>query len=661
MFLVSKNLLISYYYTYTMKNFYILLLLSYVSGILAQSSEMQTKNIAAAEMKSASALIKLAVNPNTLNYDITYHKLEFTVDPAVYYISGKVTTTYTALANMNTITFDLANELTVSSVKKNGVSLSFIRNTNNELIITLPSTQTTGTANTLEIMYSGAPPVNGFNAFTIQTRGNGSNTLYTLSEPYGARDWWPCKQDLNDKVSDIDVYITAPSQYISVSNGIEPASPVINGSNKTTHFHHGYPIPAYLICMAVTDYTVYNQQAGLNTTASPYYPIINYIYPENYNATITTQLAETPLILNLYETLVGPYPFRNEKYGHAQFGWGGGMEHTTVSFMANFGRSLIAHEMAHQWFGDKVTCGTWKDIWLNEGITEYMSGIVVEKFDGNPSFTAWKSSKINSVTSQTNGNLYLTDAQSTDVNRIFSSRLTYNKGAMVTNMIRLKMGDTNFFQALKNYLNDSALAYGYAITPQFQAHLEAVSGLNFTEFFNDWVYNQGYPTYTVMAQNWGAGQAKITINQTQSHPSVNYFEMPVPVQLIGTNGQTFDTLLDNTTNGQEFIVSVPFSVTGVLFDPNKNIISKNNTSTLGTDTFELAKAIEVYPNPVSNELHVQMPSDISVLKITILNDLGQKVMGSKALDFTVSSLSSGVHFAQIETSEGTYYKKFIKK
>ena len=87
-----------------------------------------------------------------------------------------------------------------------------------------------------------------------------------------------------------------------------------------------------------------------------------------------------PTIMNLFESLLEPYPFRNEKYGHAQFGWGGGMEHTTVSSMGSFGRDLIAHEMAHQWFGDKITCGTWKDIWLNEGLTEYMSGLVYEKF-----------------------------------------------------------------------------------------------------------------------------------------------------------------------------------------------------------------------------------------------------------------------------------------
>jgi len=398
-----------------------------------------------AEKKSASKLTNLAINPNTKNYDISYHKLEFTVNPTVKFISGKVTTTFTALSNMNTITFDFANELTTSTVTQNGTNLTFTENSNNELIINFPTTLTTGTTATIEITYSGVPPQNGFDSFVKSTH-NGSPIIWTLSEPFGARDWWPCKQDLNDKVDSIDVYITAPSQYISVSNGIETTAPVINGTNKTTHFHHNYPIPAYLIAIAVSNYSVYTQtNAG---TAPNQYPIINYIFPENLT-TVQPQLDETPKILNLYESLFEVYPFHNEKYGHAQFGWGGGMEHTTVSFMVNFGRQLIAHEMAHQWFGDKITCGSWNDIWLNEGFATYLASMVIENFDGVDAFISDKTSMVDNITSVSDGDLYLTNAEATDVNRIFDDRLSYNKGAMVLEMLRFKLGDANFLKPLK--------------------------------------------------------------------------------------------------------------------------------------------------------------------------------------------------------------------
>lgn len=639
-----------------MKKTYLLLLCFSISFVFAQNSQSRKNSIAEAEMKSASHLMNIEVNPNTANYDVTYHKLEFTINPNVKFITGKVTTTYTALTNMNTITFDMANQLTVTSVKKGVTNLVSNESGNNELVITLPATQLAGTSATIEINYSGVPPSNGFDSF-VQTTHNGTPIIWTLSEPFGARDWWPCKQDLNDKIASIDVYITAPQQYVSVSNGVEPAAPVISGGNKTTHFHHGYPIPAYLIAIACTNYEVYNQTGG---TAPNTYPIINYLYPENA-AAIEPQLDETPAILDLYESLFEIYPFHNEKYGHAQFGWGGGMEHTTVSFMVNFNRQLIAHEMGHQWFGDKVTCGTWKDIWLNEGFATYLATLVIENFDGLDSFVAEKADMINYITSTTNGNVYLTDQQATSVNRIFSSQLSYDKGAMVLEMLRFKLGDTAFFQALKNYLADPNLAYKYAVTSDLQAHLEAVYGHSLTDFFNDWIYNEGYPTYTITAQNWGAGQAKFTVNQTQSDPSVSYFELPVPVRIFGAGGQQADLVLDNTFDGEVIIKSVPFTVTGVQFDPEKHIISRNSTTTLGNENFDLEKAISIYPNPSSDVLHIQMPSTTSLEKVTIYNNLGQKVMENSSLDFSVTALSTGVHYIDIQTADGTFHKKFLKK
>lgn len=656
-----------------MKNKYLFVLLCATFSVFAQNPD--TEAIARAEMKSASSLMDIVANPNTLNYDITYHKLEFTVNPANYYIAGKVTTTYTALSPMNTLVFDLAkitnpsdpsfgNQIVVSNVKRNNVNLTFTRN-NSELIITLPATQATGTSSTVEVTYSGAPAGSGFGSF-VTTQHNGVPAMWTLSEPFGARDWWPCKQDLNDKVASMDVYITAPSQYVAVSNGLQQSAIDNGNGTKTTHFHHGYPIPAYLIAIAVTNYQIYNQQAGLGTAASPFFPIVNYMFPETATANIAS-VAVTPPIMNFYESIVGDYPFRDEKYGHAQFMWGGGMEHTTVSFMTanNFGaysRSLIAHELGHQWFGDKVTCGSWRDIWLNEGFATYMASMVIEHFDGNAAFIADKTNMINFITSATNGALYLTEEEATSVNRIFSSRLSYDKGAMVLNMLRFKLGDTHFFQALRNYLNDPQLAYAYATTPNLQAHLEATSGMNLTEFFNDWVYKQGYPTYSITAQNIAGGQVRIVVNQTSSSITVPFFEMPVPVRLLGAGGQQLDVVLENTTNGEVFLRTVPFPVTSIVFDPEKELISRNNVATLGIDNVDMIENITLYPNPATSEISISLPNVITLKKATIHNILGQVVLKSNSqTTWDISKLASGVHFIHLETDSGTKQIKFIKE
>jgi aminopeptidase N len=636
---------------------YLFLLLAFFG--FSQSDSEEFDRMVESEMKSAASLQNLRVNTNTLNYDVTYHELRFTVDPdnTTPFISGVVKTTFRALANMNSVTFDMATALVVSSVTMNSTNLTF-NQSNYELNITLPSTLTIGNSATVIITYAGSPP----QAEGAFTRGihSGTPVIFTLSEPFGARDWWPCKQDLNDKIDSFDIYITCPLAYIGVSNGLLQ-SQTTSGGNITRHFRHNYPIPAYLISLNVTNYVTYNIQAGLGTTQNPFFPINNYLYPESNTTAVQTAINQTVPVMNVFEQKFGFYPYRNEQYGHVQFGWNGGMEHTTMSSMGSWGRSLIAHELAHQWFGDKITCGTWRDIWLNEGFAEYLAGLVVESLDGVPSFVTWKNGKINNITSATNGAVYLTEAEALSVNRIFSSRLTYNKGSMVVHMLRWKMGDANFYQAVQNYLNDSNLAYGYAITTDLKAKLDAVHGSSLDEFFNDWVYNQGYPTYTITAQNWGAGQAKIIVNQTQSDPSVLYFEMPLEIRLSGAGGVTHDVIVNNTGNGQEFIVSVPFVVTGVTFDPNKHIISRNNVATLANETFDLDQSISVYPNPANDELHIMMPTSVQLEKVEIFNTLGQLIGQKTDHDFSISELASGMHLLKITTSEGVIHKNFIKK
>uniref|UniRef100_UPI004048C9C7 T9SS type A sorting domain-containing protein n=1 Tax=Flavobacterium sp. TaxID=239 RepID=UPI004048C9C7 len=218
-----------------------------------------------------------------------------------------------------------------------------------------------------------------------------------------------------------------------------------------------------------------------------------------------------------------------------------------------------------------------------------------------------------------------------------------------------------FFQALRNYLSDSNLAFGYAVTNDLKGHLEAVHGSSLDEFFNDWIYMQGYPSYTITAQNWGAGQAKITVSQTQSHSSVTYFEMPLEIRLLDSGGNPHDVVVNNSSNNQEFIVSVPFVVANVQFDPNKHIISKNNVATLANETFELEQTISVYPNPANDEIHIMMPTTTQLEKVEIYNTLGQLLAIHQTVDFKIDNLSSGMHVMKITTSEGAIHKNFIKK
>jgi aminopeptidase N len=553
--------------------------------------------------------------------------------------------------NGGSIEMDLLNSLTVDSVKYNNAKITFNHLSTDVLRIIFPTNLQINILDSIRIFYRGTPTGGGFGSFITQAH-NGTPAMWTLSEPYGAKDWWPCKQTLTDKADSIDFIITNPVAYVAASNGILIDRDTIN--NKTrSHWRHRHPITAYLVAFAVTNYRIYSD---FHVKGNDSLEILNYVYPETYSQAIT----ETPItadMITLFDSLFIPYPFKDEKYGHAQFGWGGGMEHQTMSFMVNYNFGLVAHELAHQWFGDKVTCGTWQDIWLNEGFASYLTGLCYENIQ--PQFWgSWKNSAANSATSQAGGSVFVTDT--TSVNSIFSSRLSYNKGAYLLHMLRWKMGDSAFFQGSRNYLNDPALAYGYAKTADLKQHFEASSGLNLTEFLDDWYYGQGYPNYQV-SYNQNGATTDINIKQTSSHNSVSFFEMPVPIYFEGPNGADTTIVLDHTFTNQTFNVSIPFTITNATFDPEKWILTRNNTITSLKDLENKSNSMRFFPNPAKDLVQVEFSDQsVKINSITVISVTGQETLIQNNLNkINVSELSAGVYFVTVNTNQGVIKKKLV--
>ena len=642
-----------------MKSVFVFILIFVFQQVLAQ--DIDSAGPICAANKTTNWNQSLIINPNTSNYDITYHRLEWTINPNVTTtsIAGVVTTYWKAKSPMNTVTFDLKDNMSVSQVRQRTTNLSFTHS-NDELVITLPSTQSIGVLDSLSITYSGIPASGGFGYFNQSTH-NSVPIVWSLSEPYGAMYWWPCKQDLNDKADSVDIIVTHPryysgsTEYKTASNGVL-ISETISGANKITHWRHNYPIPAYLIAFSITNYVAYTNWAYEGTPQA--IPILNYVYPEG----LTTAQSNTPItadLIELYGDLFEVYPYADEKYGHAQFPWGGGMEHTTMSFMVNFGRSLIAHELAHQWFGDKITCGSWEDIWLNEGFATYCEGLTIEALDGSNAFKSWRSGKISNITGSTGGSVFCTDT--TSVNRIFDGRLSYNKGSMVLNMLRYKLGNTQFFQSIKNYLSDPNLAYGYARTIDLQNHFEAQSGMDLDEFFADWFMGQGYPSYQLQWSQ-SAGQVFIIVNQTQSNPSVSFYEMPLPIKITGTGGEIQWLRLEHTSNGQLFTQPVSFTISQIEIDPDLELISKNNTVVLDV-LDEEDNDLVVFPNPTSGFIQIQTANGIELKEISLFNSNGQLLLHQNAqnLFIEMSSFPTGTFILQVKTEKGILYKTILKE
>ena len=276
-------------------------------------------------------------------------------------------------------------------------------------------------------------------------------------------------------------------------------------------------------------------------------------------------------------------------------------------------------------------------------------------------FKNWRNSTVNSITSATDGAVYLSDIDTTSVGRIFNGRLSYNKGAMVLHMLREKLGDSHFFQGLKNYLSDSNLAYGYAKTPDLIAHLETVSKLDLEEFFKDWVYNQGYPTYNIEWNQTSSTSINIELNQIQSHNSVSFFEANVPIRLHGTNSEVLDVYLNNTSSNQTFLENVNFTVSSLEIDPDFHLISKNNNVTLSVDNNAfLSEKITLFPNPIEDILTIKTSENFRINKLIIYNSLGKEILESTNKEINLNQLSSGIYFIKVITDYGDFYKKIAK-
>jgi len=628
-----------------------LILLSFSSLVYSQvdfNADFDPDDIICKEQERAAGLMEMANHRNLAadQSDIFYQVMRWDLDPNVNYIKGVISYHFKSkVDHLDQFVLDLANSHQVNYVRRGNQDLAFTHTPDQLLTIDLGKSLSIGDIDSLTVSYEGIPPSNGFGSFE-QTTHNNAPIIWTLSEPYGARDWWPTKQDLIDKVDSMDVYITTPLDQLGASNGTLVGITADNGK-LIHHWRHRHPIASYLVGVAVTNYVAYNNYCPLPNGDSIL--IQNYVYPESL-ADAQQQTPSAIEMMTLYNELFGTYPFADEKYGHAQFGWGGGMEHQTMSFVTGFSYGLVSHEMAHQWFGDRVTCGSWADIWLNEGFATYLAGLCLERYSNDYYWPLWKSSTSNSATSQPGGSVYCDDT--TSVNRIFSSRLSYNKASYVLHMLRWVTGDDHFFQACRNYLTGAGTSYDFGRTAELQEHLETESGIDLDEFFTDWFYGQGYPSYHI---KWMQQQDSLLvwINQDQSHPSVSYFEMPVPVWTFH-NGNSERYIMQNTAQDQRFSFYVgDVHIDSLQFDPERWILTRNNSVqqlTTGVDQPAEKNAFNFSPNPAHD--FIEFPYDADIRGVQLINAQGIEVK-TEFNDRRVSwsNLPAGMYGVLIENSK----------
>ena len=591
-------------------------------------------------------------------YDVIHYDLDLTANNMNTNLAGTVKMTAIANENIDTVIFELFPSYTINTllVNQNTAQYSW-RETGIHCKVNVKK----GEKFTISTSYSGkAPdqstnPLGGAGYSQKQSPSWKKNVSWTLSEPFSAYEWFPCKQSLTDKIDSVSVKITVPDSCMAGSNGLLQNITSLPNNQKCFYWKHLQPIDYYLISFSVANYTDYSFYAHPKDADSIL--IQNYVYP-NALSKFKNQIDNTADFIDYFSDIYSLYPFHKEKYGHCMAPISGGMEHQTMTTLGFFDDELVAHELAHQWWGDHVTCGSWSDIWLNEGFATYSEYLMLAKL-----FPGSEKAKLNnihsSVLSVSNGSTWVKD--SLNENSIFSRELVYNKGAAIIHTLRyIIQNDELFFQALRNF--QSEFSFKTAIAIDFKKSIEKTTGIDLTNYFNEWYYGEGYPTYSAKIYQKSDNSSELIITQKTSAPNVTpLFTNPVDIRIRRTNNTDTIIRIAINSNFQKNYFSTELGLKEVVeIDPNNNIVNRVEQFTNQIDT--LPENILIYPNPTQDYISVELKNSADALAKIL--DMNGKIITeksfSKEIQLDLKNQSNGNYLLIIE-SDGTTLKHKITK
>jgi aminopeptidase N len=338
---------------------------------------------------------------------------------------------------------------------------------------------------TVHIWYHGAPS-NRAIAFTDHA---GVTRVASYGLPNSAREWWPTLDDPSEKADSADIQVTAPAALQVASNGRLVARVPHDDGTATTHWSVRYPIYSDVISIAAADYVV--RQADFHSHLSTAVPLTFFVFPED-STRADSDFTVVPRAMAFMESILGPYPFGREKYGIAEFARKSFREHQTLpSYGAAFitgkheNDQIIAHEIAHQWFGNSVTVARWGDIWLNESFAEYMAWRWIRADRGDSAFAR--------LVNEARGKVYrgsLAHADSGGFATMFGD-LTFEKGPLVLVSLEALIGTRAMDAALADYVRTHA--YGLASQQDFVAACERQYHHPLAAIVDEWVRRSDNP------------------------------------------------------------------------------------------------------------------------------------------------------------------------
>lgn len=588
-------------------------------------------------------------------YDVKFYHIDLETSATSLFISGNTLVRVETVAEgVSMIVLQLTKSLVVSDVTVNGLTAPFLHDSD-YLEVSLSGIVNAGTLLDVKVFYSGIPPGGGgINRTTSVTWGQ--TIIWTLSESFHAYEWFPVKQDLRDKADSAYIYITAPKPLQGISNGVLTDVVDVGTDRRRFEWKSRYPVVYYLISLTVGNYIQYDLTADVGGTQVPQ---PNYIYNSpGCLDTYKEAIDMTPMLIGLFSDLFIPYPFAGEKYGHVMAPFNGGMEHQTITMMGLFNFWLIAHELAHQWFGNYVTCATWQDIWINEGFASYCEYLAYEFTGQEAAAKNWLAATYDRAKTVPGGAVYLTQAEALNESRIFSSALSYKKGAALLHMLRREIGEDDlFFGAIRQYLGEfgDSTATGLDFMDVVNRH----TGNDYRWFFDQWYFGKGFPTtYANFVRK--VDHTTLTLRQTPSYPSNPFFRMKVKVR-VEYEGYSRDTILDWRSNEQVFTIPSDERPVKIVIDPDQDILM-NKTAVSGV--FEDNAAI-IYPVPFSDRLLIDVPTHLNTDEIIITNMAGRRIyhgpVNGIRHEFETSGWAPGLYVVVIKGNNLRQNRVIVKK